>query len=195
MSGWQERPAGPREDRAGRLAFGVLLIALGAAFLASGQLHLDLGSHGWPAFVIVPGLFLLVVGLAVPGEAGLGMSVPGAIVTTVGLLLAFQDSTGAWASWAYAWALVAPGSVGVALIAHGILHRRPELLDAGLRSAATGLALFIGFGLFFENILGIDREQNVTVLQDALPVLAIALGAIVVLMALLPRRGPDRDRP
>ena len=83
----------------------------------------------------------------------------------------------------------------MALIAHGILHRRPELLDAGLRSAATGLALFVGFGLFFENILGIDREQNVTVLQDAFPVLAIALGAIMVLMALLPRWGSDRHRP
>lgn len=194
MGGWHERPAGPQEDRGGRLAFGILLMALGAAFLASQQLHVDLGSHGWPALIIVPGLFLLLAGLAVPGEAGLGMSVPGAIVATVGLLLAFQDSTGAWASWTYAWALVAPGSVGVALAAHGILHRRADLLEAGLRTAATGLALFTGFGLFFESILGIDSEQHVPVLQDAFPVLAIVLGALIVLIALLPRSGPDRDR-
>jgi len=62
------------------------------------------------------------------------------------LILAFQDSTGAYASWSYAWALVAPGSVGVSLFLYGLLHRRLDLLDAGLRTAAVGLGLFVGSG-------------------------------------------------
>jgi hypothetical protein len=64
-----------------------------------------------------------------------------------------------------------------------------DLLDAGLRTAATGIGLFVGFGLFFENIVGIDSGHESTVLQNALPVMAIVLGALIVLMNLLPRPG------
>jgi hypothetical protein len=187
---WTERDTGPRrESRRGTIVAGVLLIALGAAFLVNNQLNLDWDRYGWPVFVIAPGVFLLLVGLAIRNEAGLGMAIPGGIITSVGLLLAFQNATGAWASWAYAWALVAPGSVGLTLSAFGLLHRRLDLLDAGLRTAATGLGLFVGFGLFFENIVGIDNGHEGTVLQSALPVMAIVLGALIVLLNLLPRRG------
>jgi hypothetical protein len=187
---WTERDSGPRrESRPGTIVAGVLLIALGAAFLVNNQLNLDWDRYGWPVFVIVPGVFLLLVGLAIRNEAGLGMAIPGGIITSVGLLLAFQNATGAWASWAYAWALVAPGSVGVTLAAYGLLHRRLDLLDAGLRTAATGLGLFVGFGLFFENIVGIDNGHESAMLQSALPVMAIVLGALIVLLNLLPRRG------
>jgi hypothetical protein len=164
-------------------------MALGAAFLVNNQLNLDWDHYGWPVFVIAPGVFLLLVGLAIRNEAGLGMAIPGGIITSVGLLLAFQNATGAWASWAYAWALVAPGSVGVTLSAYGLLHRRWDLLDAGLRTAATGLGLFVGFGLFFENIVGIDNGHESTMLQSGLPVMAIVLGVLIVLLNLLPRRG------
>ena len=195
-SDWHERDDRPgREGRAGRLVFGALLIALGAAFLVSQLVNFDLGEHGWPIFVIAPGLCLLLVGLAVPNEAGLGIAVPGGIITAVGLLLAFQDATGAWASWAYAWALVAPGSVGATLTLYGLLHRRMDLLDAGLRTAAVGLGLFVGFGLVFENIVGIDADHGSTVLRDALPIMAIAMGAIIVLMNVLPRPGSRSGRP
>lgn len=194
--GWHERGDGPaRESQAGRLVFGALLIALGAAFLVSQQVNFDLGKHGWPIFVIAPGLCLLVVGLAVPNEAGLGMAVPGGIITAVGLLLAFQDATGAWASWAYAWALIAPGSVGATLFLYGLLHRRTDLLDSGLRTAAVGLGLFVGFGLVFENIFGIDSDHGSTVLRDALPIMAIAMGAVIVLMNVLPRPRSRSGRP
>ena len=186
--GWLERDSGPRrESRQGTIVAGVLLIALGAAFLVNNQLNLDWDRYGWPVFVIAPGVFLLLVGLAIRNEAGLGMAIPGGIITTVGLLLAFQNATGAWASWAYAWALVAPGSVGVTLAAYGLLHRRLDLLDAGLRTAATGLGLFVGLGLFFENIVGIDSGHESTALQNALPVMAIVLGVLIVLLNLLPR--------
>ncbi len=142
---WHERDDRPgRGSQAGTMIFGALLIALGAAFLVSEQVNFNWGEHGWPIFVIVPGLFLLLVGLAMPSEAGLGLAIPGGIITSVGLLLAFQDATGAWASWAYAWALIAPGSVGATLSLYGLLHRRMDLLDAGLRTAAVGLGLFVG---------------------------------------------------
>ncbi len=193
---WLERDSGPRrESRQGTVVAGAFLIALGAAFLVSDQLNFSWDRYGWPVFVIVPGIFLLLVGLAIRNEAGLGMAIPGGIIASVGLLLAFQNATGAWASWAYAWALVAPGSVGVTLSAYGLLHRRLDLLDAGLRTAATGLGLFVGFGLFFENVIGIDNGHQSTALQNALPLLAIVLGALIVLMNILPRPGSRSGRP
>lgn len=181
-----------RDDRdrggeRGGLTLGILLIVAGALFLASEQFHVDWGRYGWPMFVIVPGVVLLILGLAVPNEAGLGMAIPGGIVTTVGLILAFQDSTDTYASWSYAWALVAPGSVGVSLVLYGLLHRRLDLVDAGLRTGAVGLGLFVGFGLFFENVVGIDDGGSTTALRDAMPFLAVAMGVIIVVLNLLPR--------
>lgn len=192
-AGWHEDGHGSGTDgRTGTLALGVLLVAAGLFFFASQQLNFDFGRYGWPVYIIVPGLFLLVLGLAIPNEGGLGAAIPGAIVLTVGLVLAFQEATDTYASWSYAWALVAPGSVGAAMALYGLLHRRWDMLDAGLRTAAVGLGLFVGFGLFFENVIGIDDVHPNTILRDGMPVLAVALGVLLVLWNLIPRPGTSR---
>jgi hypothetical protein len=183
-----------RDGERGKLAVGVLLIALGAMFLAGEQFKLDVAHYGWPVFVIVPGVILLVAGLAIPHEAGLGLAIPGGIVTTVGLILAFQQVTDAWASWSYMWALIAPGSVGVTLVLYGLMHGRIDLVDGGVRTAAVGLGLFIGFGLFFENVIGIDEAHSNTILHDGLPYLAVAMGVLIVLANLLPWPRSRHDR-
>jgi hypothetical protein len=184
--GWRGRDRG---DRAGRVAFGVLLILVGLGLFASQQLHIDFGEHAWPLFIIVPGLVLLLAGLAIPSEAGLGSAIPGGIVTAVGLLLWFQDTTGAWASWAYAWALVAPGSVGLAMALFGLVHRRGDLIDAGVRTLTVGLGLFVAFGLFFETVLGLDREEGITGRENLFPILPVVAGALLVLGSLHSSRG------
>ncbi len=193
MSGWSDDRN--RKTERGGLALGVLLIVAGALFLVGEQFNIDWGRYGWPAFVVVPGAAMLVLGLAIPNEAGLGLAIPGGIIASVGLVLAFQAATDTYASWAYAWALVAPGSVGVSLFLYGLLHRRLDLLDAGLRSAAVGLGLFVGFGLFFENVIGLDDGARTTALRDAMPFLAVALGVIIVVLNVLPRPHRGSDRP
>jgi hypothetical protein len=193
MNEWWEDKGG--SDQRGGLALGVLLIVLGGLFLVGNQFNFNWQHYGWPFFIIVPGLVLLVIGLAIPNEAGVGLTIPGGIVTTVGLILAFQESTDTYASWAYVWALVAPGSVGASLLLYGLLHRRLDLVDAGLRIAAVGLGLFIGFGLFFENIIGINEGHDTTVLRQGPPFLAVAMGAIIILLNLLPRPGRKQDAP
>ncbi len=186
MSGrWSDGTRGRHGDRGGYV-LGLLLIVVGGMFLAGNQVHVDWSTYGWPAFVIVPGAVMLVIGLAIPHEGGLGLAIPGGIVTTVGLVLAFQETTDTYASWAYTWALVAPGSVGVSLFLFGLLHRRLDLVDAGLRTAAVGLGLFVGFGLFFENVIGLDEDSKTTVMRDAMPFLAVALGVIIVILNLVP---------
>ena len=199
---WQDRDdRGDSGRQRGPLAIGVFLVLLGVFILAGEQLNLDFNRYGWPAYVIVPGLLLLVVGLAVPHEGGLGAAIPGGIITTVGLVLVLQNATDTYASWAYAWALVAPGSVGVTLVLFGLLHRRWEMLNDGLRTAAVGLGLFIGFGLFFEFVIGIDDLHPNALLRNALPVMAVGLGILIVIYNLLPgrsrtgRTAPDPWRP
>ena len=176
-----------RSEARGGLGVGILLVVVGALFLAGDLLNIDWNRYGWPMFVIVPGLAMLVLGLAIPHEAGLGLAIPGGVVTSVGLILAFQDSTDTYASWSYAWALVAPGSVGVSILLYGLLHRRLDLVDAGLRTAAVGLGLFVGFGLVFENVIGLDDTSQSTVLHDALPFMAVAMGVVIVLLNVIPR--------
>jgi hypothetical protein len=186
---WHERiDDRGRGPQGGALALGVLLVVVGLAFLALEHFKFDFGQYGWPVYVIAPGLALLLIGLAIPHESGLGAAIPGGIITAVGLVLAYQEATNAYASWAYAWAVVAPGSVGVTLTLYGVLHRRMDLLDAGLRTAATGLGLFVGFGLFFENVIGLDEGHSTTAIRNALPALAVGLGVIIVIINLIPRR-------
>jgi len=189
--GWHDR-GGRRDGDVGGLVFGLLLILAGGAFLVSSVSGVDLGRWGWPVFVIAPGLVLLLVGLAIRSEGGLGAAIPGGLILSTGLLLAFQDATDTYASWAYAWALIAPGSVGVTLFLFGLTHARMDLIDAGLRTAAVGLGLFIGFGLFFENVIAIDEGHGSNALRDAMPFLAVAMGIVIVLINLLPHH--DRDR-
>jgi len=187
---WQER--GDRHDHdSGGMVLGLLLVLAGGAFLVSNLTGFDLSKYGWPIYVIAPGAALLVFGLLIRSENGLGAAIPGGLLLSTGLLLAFQDATDTYDSWSYAWALVAPGSVGATLLLFGITHGRMDLIDAGLRTAAVGLGLFIGFGLFFENVVGLGETSHTSALRDAMPFLAVAMGVVIVLLNLIPRRARD----
>lgn len=195
---WHEdRGPAPRIDGAG-LVFGLILIAGGLVLLVSQTTNVDLGRYlGWPWLIIVPGLALFLLGLAIPNESGMGATIPGAIITSVGLLLLYQDATSHYATWAYAWALVAPGSVGVAIFLYGLLHRRLDLVDSGLRTTAVGLALFVGFGIFFEDFVGLGQGSGGDAMRTALAVMVVVMGAIIVLLNVFPRlsHASSRDEP
>ena len=183
--GWEERSY-DRDSRMGMVVFGVILVVVGGLFLASEQFGVSLSVY-WPLYVIVPGVALWTIGLILPHEGGMGMAIPGGMVATVGLILAFQNSTDSYSSWAYAWSLVAPGSVGMTMSLWAALHRRGDLLDAGLRTWASGVGLFVGFGLFFVNIIRIDGGNEPQILRMGFPFLAVFLGVLIVIISLLPR--------
>ena len=105
-------------------------------------LDLEVSFPTWPLYVIVPGLVLLIVGLVVRQEPGLGLTIAGSIVTTVGLVLLYQESTGHWATWTYAWALVGPTAAGVGMVLSGLVSDRPEWLHDGIRTTLAGLVLY-----------------------------------------------------
>jgi hypothetical protein len=174
MPGW------PPGRRTGEL-LGALLVAAGLVLLVAQYARIDLGQYGWPLFVIVPGLALLLIGFLTAGASGL--LVPGAIVTATGLVLAVQNTFDLWATWAYAWALIAPGAAGVGIALQGRVRGSPGQVEAGLRTAAIGLGLFVVFGAFFEGVGHVSGLDLGAIGQLVLP-----LALIVVGLALLAAR-------
>jgi hypothetical protein len=175
-------------DTRGGVVLGLVLIALGGLFLLDRVVGIDLAQAGWPLFVIVPGILILVWGVSMTGREGVGLAVGGGITTVVGLILAVQSATGLWATWAYAWALVGPGGTGLGLIAYGLTHNDRGHLASGLRSLGSGLVLFVAFGLFFEGVIGLSGPPFLT--SDAGPVALIVLGVVVLAVAVFRGREP-----
>jgi hypothetical protein len=164
------------------LVFGVLLVGVGALLLLTRLTDISLGGDAWPLWLVVPGVACLVASFALPRGQGLGLAIAGAIVLTVGLILWVQETTDAYATWAYAWALVAPTAPGVGTFLYGAVKGDGELVRSGLRSTVVGLALFAGFALFFEGVIGLSGEP-VAAVGDVLPFAVIGIGVLLVVMS------------
>jgi uncharacterized RDD family membrane protein YckC len=159
------------------VALGVVLVVVGLFYLIVQLFGIDLSSFGWPLFVIIPGLTLLIVGFV---SLGTGAAIPGGILTMVGLVLAYQNSTGRWERWAYAWALVAPGGVGLGLFLRGLREHNNGLIKQGRSLMFIAALIFlIGF-VFFESIIGLSGINDVPVVKAALPALFIVLGIMLL---------------
>lgn len=166
-------------SRSGSLAIGLLLILFGVLFLVDDYLGIDLGQFSWPLFIIVPGVAIYLGALVLPQAPAKGLSVAGSIITMVGLILFFQNSFGYYQSWAYAWALVAPTSLGLGWMGLGLLRQNRELVQKGMRLAGVGLALFLAFGAFFELVIGLSGFGQ-TWAGNLWPALLILLGLFLL---------------
>jgi protein-S-isoprenylcysteine O-methyltransferase Ste14 len=161
------------------LAAGLLLILVGAIFLAiqiaPGLFTWFQPELNWPLFVVGAGFVLLVIGL-LAGEPG--MAVPASIVGGIGGLLYWQNLTGRWDTWSYAWTLI-PGFVGLGVILSGILSgQTAQSLRDGGRTVLVSLVLFAVFGtLMGANFTGV-----------VWPSLLIAAGVLLLIGNLLRRR-------
>lgn len=177
----------PRARRGGSsTAIGIVLIVIGIFALLVVASGYDLTENGWPLFIIIPGLTLMVIGFL---KLGTVATIPGGIVTMLGVVLAYTNSSGHWAMWAYAWSLVVPFGVGLGIYVQALRDRDHEALRSGRTLLFVGLMIFlIGFVLF-ESILGVSgRDTFGPFGKDALPVLLILVGVIVLV------RSVQRDR-
>jgi hypothetical protein len=166
------------------LALGLVLVVVGVFFLIMRLFQIDLSTYGWPLYVIIPGLTLLIVGFV---SLGTGALVPGGIVTVTGLILAAQNATGDWASWAYAWTLVVPGGAGLGLFMQGLrVHDSKQVRLGRNLMFWSALMFMIGF-VIFESIFNISGQDFGIVSRAALPVLLIIIG--VTLLARSVQRG------
>ncbi|HEX9616190.1 MAG TPA: hypothetical protein VGA03_02150 [Anaerolineales bacterium] len=153
------------------LASAFVLIAIGAWFL-SVELFPQVktfayGRETWPLPIIGIGVLLVSIGLItwVPG-----LFIPAAIVSGIGGLLYWQNATGNWESWAYAWALI-PGFVGVGMLLSGLLGRERRTVTAAGWMIFISIMLFAIFGSFLGG-LGLFSQYW--------PVLVILLGVMLL---------------
>ena len=171
------------------MAIGLVLVVVGAVLFAGQMAGIGIEDIGWPFFVIAAGLAVLLIGLVVANEQG--MVIGGTIATTVGLVLFYQDQTGRWESWAYAWALVGPAASGLGLALWGVRSGNGSDVRNGTWGLLGGLGIFaIGF-LFFEGVIGIGGDR-LALPEWLLPVAVIGIGIVVLLRGLLERREPKR---
>jgi hypothetical protein len=163
-------------------ALGIVLVVVGLFALLIVLSGVDLTQNGWPLFIIIPGLTLLVVGFISFGAVA---TVPGGIVTMLGLVLAYANSTGDWPVWAYAWALVIPGGIGLGVYLQALRDHDQPALRNGRNLLFVSLMIFlIGF-VVFESILGISgRDYFGNFGKAALPALLIIVGAILLVRSI-----------
>jgi hypothetical protein len=169
------------------MILGGLFVLIGALLLAGQFVRVDIGRYGWPFFVIAPGILILFVALTARGAVSEGLAILGSIVTVSGLILLVQDATNRYESWAYAWALVVPGAIGLGMILYGLTARRPGNVRSGTRLVGVALVLFLLGAAFFEGVIGISGYQLDHTGGAVLGVLIIALGAIMLVLNLTSR--------
>jgi hypothetical protein len=170
------------------LAIGGILVVIGAILLVGQLLDIGLGDLGWPFIIIAIGVAILLVGLVVANESGLVIG--GAVVTTVGLVLFYQNATDHWQSWAYAWALVGPAASGLGLALWGVRSGDGRDIRNGMWGFLGGLAFFVVALLFFEGIIGISGRR-LDLPEWVLPGVVIAIGVVILARGLLQRREPE----
>ena len=174
----------PRRGSGGATAVGALLIAAGIVFLAGEFFNINLGDAFWPFYVIAPGLALVALGLT--QRHGSGLTIAGSVVTMTGLLLLYQNATDHWESWAYAWALVAPGGSGLGMLLYGTRSGNDGMARAGFWQIVAGLGLFLAGIVFFEGILGISGSRF-PLPSWVLPAVVIVLGLLLLVRGMTAR--------
>jgi hypothetical protein len=167
-----------RRQNWGNLVVGLILIAIGVIFLLDQFLERRLMDVIWPFFIVIPGLILFSVVFARGKGVTSGLAIPASILTVLGLLLFYQNITGHWESWAYAWSLIIPISLGIGLFIAGSKLDSDTQRSAGLSMIKVGVWIFVVGGVFFEMIVGISNLYYIKILW---PSIIILLGMYLVL--------------
>lgn len=177
----------------GNVVLALILIGMGILFLIGQFLRINFWAVSWPFFIIVPGL-LFFVGMVLGGKNLGALAIPGSIITTVGLILLYQNLFHQWQSWAYAWALIFPTSVGLGLVIQGVWDGNPRALRDGRNMLKVGLIMFAIAGVFFELVIGIGGFPFG---RYVWPVLLILLGVYLLLQRsglVAGRKNPEQPR-
>jgi len=181
------KQSGLSGDR-GMIILGAGMLIVGAVLLLGRLVGFTMGEYLWPFIFILPGLIVLFSALASESNANEGVAILGGILTSLGVLFLFQQITGLWASWAYAWALIAPFSVGVSQMIYGNRKNRIAITATGKRLVNLGLIMFAIGLVFFEVILGISGFGLARFNLPVFPIVLIFIGAMVLLRALVTHR-------
>jgi hypothetical protein len=166
-------------DNRRSLAAGLLLILIGAAFLFA-QLApqyfewFDI-ENAWPLIIVAFGGLMLLIGILTGTPA---LAVPACIIGGIGGLLYWQNATGNWETWAYAWTLI-PGFVGIGIILSGLLSGQ---VNQGLREGGRTLIVSAVMFAIFGSFLG-----GGDVFKWMFPIVAILGGVVLLVQNVLKR--------
>ena len=133
-----------------QLALGIILILLGALFIAQQQFpevaaFIQRFMSG-SLLVVGIGVLLLLLGLILGAP---GLAVPATIVSGIGGILYYQDVVNDSSSWSYMWTLIL-GFIGVGVILQGLLGENTRHnLRNGLNLMVISAVLFLVFSAFF----------------------------------------------
>jgi hypothetical protein len=169
----------------GSLVGGALLIIFGAlALLGKIFWNLDFWGTFWPFFIIGFGL-LFFVGMFAGGRSVSGLAIPGSIITTIGLMLFYQNLTNHWESWSYGWTVILM-AVGLGIFIMGAWGQNATQRAAGLRVLRIGVIMFIIFGAFFELIFTAGRPFGLRSIIFPAGLILLGLYLILTRSGLLP---------
>ena len=178
------------QRNAGSLVGGSILIIFGAlALLGKLFQNIDFWGTFWPFFIIGIGL-LFFVGMFAGGRSVSGLAIPGTIITTIGLMLFYQNITNHWESWSYAWTEILM-SVGLGIYIMGIWGQNQSQRTSGLSVLRIGLILFIIFGAFFELIFTSHMPLGLRSIIFPIGLILLGLYLILARSGLLPKRKTD----
>lgn len=159
---------------------GIILILIGLALLVielvPGLSDLFTIEFTWPLIIVGIGVILLLMGL---GFNEPGFIIPATITGGIGALLYYQNTTGDWGSWAYAWTLI-PGFIGLGLVLYALWERKGgDELQTGIVMLVVSALAFMIFGSFLGPF---------DVLGQFWPVLLVLLGFYLLYSGLVRRR-------
>jgi hypothetical protein len=154
-----------------RLILGVSLISLGVLLVLDQIFAIGISKVLWPFYIIIPGVAFFIATFTGGTERG-GLAIPASILTTLGVLLLYQAITNHWESWAYAWALIFPTSVGAGIVLYDTRTMSHALQKTGMGLIKVGLVIFLSAGIFFEMFLYISESPTHRITWSIIMVLA-----------------------
>jgi hypothetical protein len=159
------------------LGVGTLLILLGVFFLVTRIVPNILAPFTWPWIVIGVGAAFMIASLV---SWTPGLAVPACIIGGIGGILLWQNTSGLWGTWSYAWALI-PGFVGVGVFISEVMEGRPlkGLLDGGTPIVISIILFFVFGSLLGRQVGGFPAIGNWWAVG------LILIGVLVVLRPLI----------
>ncbi|HMD89173.1 MAG TPA: hypothetical protein VKF38_08420 [Anaerolineaceae bacterium] len=154
----------------------ILSIISLAAFVLYGWLYAQ-GLWQWPYVIIGVGAIFMLMAVLLRIAP---LMIPGVIIAGTGLLLYWQNLTGNWQSWSYAWAVI-PVLVGLGILLAGVLS--PAMRTAARGGWITLLAGLAALLVFWSAFTGGWR-----ILSMVWPLLLVVIGALILLNGLKRRR-------
>lgn len=162
----------------GALIGGTVLVAIGILSLL-GQIFSGLNFWGfiWPFFVMGFGA-MFYIGMFAGGKSVSGLAVPATIISAIGLILFYQNISGHWESWSYAWSVIV-FAVGLGIYIMGAYGEDEGQRTSGKGVMKVGVILFIIFGGFFEMIFSAGARFGLR--QVIFPAGLILLGLYLII--------------